>query len=46
MEDLLYLASQAAKENMDWHGIEDALSSFVIPMSRTGIFFLISLIRK
>lgn len=35
MEDLLKLASQAAKENIDWRGIEAALSSFVIPMSRT-----------
>ena len=35
MEDLLQLVSQAAKQNMDWRGIEDALSSFVIPMSRT-----------
>ena len=35
MEDLLRLVSQAAKENIDWVGIENALSSFVIPMSRT-----------
>ena len=35
MEDLLQLVSQAAKENIDWVGIENALSSFVIPMSRT-----------
>jgi len=35
MEDLLYLVSQAAKQNIDWHGIEAVLSSFVIPMSRT-----------
>lgn len=35
MEDLLRLTSQAAKQNMDWAGIERALSSFVIPMSRT-----------
>ena len=35
MEDLLCLVSQAAKQNIDWHGIEDALSSFVVPMSRT-----------
>ena len=35
MEDLLQLASLAAKENIDWHGIEAALSSFVISMSRT-----------
>lgn len=35
MEDLLRLVSQAAKQNMDWAGIEAALSSFVIPMSRT-----------
>ena len=35
MEDLLRLVSQAAKQNIDWHGIGNALSSFVIPMSRT-----------
>lgn len=35
MEDLLNLVSQAAKQNIDWHGIEAALSSFVIPMFRT-----------
>lgn len=35
MEDLLYLASQAAKRNIDWNGIGDRLSSFLIPMSRT-----------
>lgn len=35
MEDLLHLVSQAAKQNIDWNGIEAALSSFVIPMSRT-----------
>lgn len=35
MEDLLCLVSQAVKQNIDWHGIEDALSSFVVPMSRT-----------
>ena len=35
MEDLLQLVSQAAKQNIDWQGIEAALSSFVIPMSRT-----------
>lgn len=35
MEDLLQLVSQAAKQNIDWHGIEAALSSFTIPMSRT-----------
>lgn len=35
MEDLLQLVSRAAKQNIDWHGIEAALSSFVIPMSRT-----------
>ena len=34
MEDLLRLVSQAVKQNIDWKGIEDALSSFVIPMSR------------
>ena len=36
MENLLHLVSQAAKENIDWHGIGAALSSFVVPMSRTG----------
>lgn len=35
MEDLLRLVSQATKQNIDWSGIEAALSSFVIPMSRT-----------
>lgn len=35
MEDLLCLVSQAAKQNIDWSGIENALSSFVIPMSQT-----------
>lgn len=35
MEDLLQLVSQAVKQNIDWQGIEAALSSFVIPMSRT-----------
>ena len=35
MEDLLYLVSQAAKQNIDWSGIEATLSSFAIPMSRT-----------
>ena len=35
MEDLLQLISQAAKQNIDWSGIENALSSFVIPMSQT-----------
>ena len=35
MEDLLNLVSQAVKQNMDWPGIEAALSSFVLPMSRT-----------
>ena len=35
MEDLLQLVSQAVKQNIDWSGIEAALSSFVIPMSRT-----------
>ena len=35
MEDLLQLVSQAVKEHIDWNGIEAALSSFVIPMSRT-----------
>lgn len=35
MEDLLHLVSQAAKQNIEWSGIENALASFVIPMSRT-----------
>ena len=35
MEDLLYLVSHATKQNINWNGIEAALSSFVIPMSRT-----------
>ena len=35
MEDLLRLVSQAGKQNIEWAGIENALSSFVIPMSRT-----------
>lgn len=35
MEDLLILVSQAVKQNIDWQGIEAALSSFMIPMSRT-----------
>ena len=35
MEDLLRLVSQAAKQNIDWSGIGNQLSSFVIPMSRT-----------
>ena len=35
MEDLLRLVAQAAKQNIDWRGIETALSSFVIPMSQT-----------
>lgn len=35
MEDLLQLVSQAVKQNIDWQGIEAALSSFVIPMSGT-----------
>lgn len=35
MEDLLQLVSQAVKQNIDWSGIGNALSSFVIPMSRT-----------
>lgn len=35
MEDLLRLVVQAAKQNIDWRGIETALSSFVIPMSQT-----------
>ena len=35
MEELLQLVSQAAKQNIYWNGIEAALPSFVIPMSRT-----------
>ena len=35
MENLLHLVSQAVKQNIDWTGIEAALYSFVIPMSRT-----------
>ena len=35
MEELLQLVSQVAKQNIDWYGIENVLSSFVIPMSRT-----------
>lgn len=35
MEDLPRLVSQAVKQNIDWSGIEAALSSFAIPMSRT-----------
>lgn len=35
MEDLPHLVSQAAKQNIDWIGIENALSSYVLPMSRT-----------
>ena len=35
MEDLLRPVSQAAKQNIDWSGIGNALTSFVIPMSRT-----------
>ena len=35
MEEVLYLASQAAKQNICWDRISAALSSFVIPMSRT-----------
>lgn len=35
MEDLLHLVPQAVKQNINWQGIEAALSSFVIPMSRT-----------
>ena len=35
MEDLLHPVSQAAKQKIDWKGIENALTSFVIPMSRT-----------
>ena len=36
MEDLLRLVSQAVKQNIDWHGIENALSSFAVPMSQTA----------
>lgn len=36
MEDLLHLVSQAAKQNIHWEGIENALSSFARPMSRTA----------
>ena len=35
MEDLLHLVSQAVKQKIDWDRIEAALSSFMIPMSRT-----------
>lgn len=35
MGNLLRLVSQSVKQNIDWTGIEIALSSFVIPMSRT-----------
>lgn len=35
MEEVLYLVSQAAKQNICWERIEAALSSFVPPMSRT-----------
>ena len=35
MQDLLQLVSKAVKQNIDWHALEKALSSFVIPMSRT-----------
>jgi len=35
MEDLLHLVSQAVKQDIDWNGIENQLSSFVISMSRT-----------
>ncbi len=35
MEDLLCHVSKAVKQKIDWSGIEAALSSFVIPMSRT-----------
>lgn len=35
MEDLLQLVSLAVKQHIDWHGIENALASFVVPMSRT-----------
>jgi len=35
MEDLLYLVSQAAKQNICWDRIEAALSSFAVPMSQT-----------
>lgn len=35
MEDLLRQVSQVVKQNIDWNGIEAALSSFVIPMFGT-----------
>ena len=35
MEDLVQLVSRTIKQNINWSGIEAALSSFVIPMSRT-----------
>lgn len=35
MEELLQLVSGAVKQNIDWNGLERALSSFAIPMSRT-----------
>lgn len=35
MEDLLQLVCRATQQNIDWNGFEAALSSFVIPMSRT-----------
>lgn len=35
MEDLLGLVSRAGSGNINWRGIETALSSFVVPMSRT-----------
>jgi len=35
MEELLHLAAQAVQQNIDWQGIGEALSPFVIPMSRT-----------
>lgn len=35
MEDLLRLVSHGAKQNIDWYGIENALSSYVLPMSKT-----------
>ena len=35
MKDLLQIANQTAKLNIDWEAIEYAMSSLVLPMSRT-----------
>jgi len=35
MENLLHRVSQATKQDIDWSGIENVLSSFVFPMSQT-----------